>query len=113
MADMVSKADVGDTYEATVELAEFAESSVLFIDEAPHGWLLPRCSCFVHHGGAGTTHAALRAGVPSVMTPIFGDQFAAAETLDALDAGAAFELPLQDRQGGVGQFTGGVSGATI
>lgn len=96
LADMVSKADVGDTYEATVELAEFAESSVLFIDEAPHGWLLPRCSCFVHHGGAGTTHAALRAGVPSVMTPIFGDQFAAAETLDALDAGAAFELPLQE-----------------
>jgi UDP:flavonoid glycosyltransferase YjiC (YdhE family) len=28
----------------------------------------------VHHGGAGTTAAGLRAGVPSVIVPFFGDQ---------------------------------------
>jgi sterol 3beta-glucosyltransferase len=28
----------------------------------------------VHHGGAGTTAAGLRAGLPSVITPFFGDQ---------------------------------------
>ena len=43
--------------------------------EASHQWLFPRCSCVVHHGGLGTTQAALRAGVPSVITPVFGDQF--------------------------------------
>lgn len=26
----------------------------------PHGWLLPRCRGIVHHGGSGTTGAALR-----------------------------------------------------
>ena len=29
----------------------------------------------VHHGGAGTTAQGLRAGVPSVIVPMFGDQF--------------------------------------
>jgi vancomycin aglycone glucosyltransferase len=29
----------------------------------------------VHHGGAGTTAAAARAGVPQLITPMFGDQF--------------------------------------
>lgn len=40
----------------------------------PHGWLLPRASCVVHHGGAGTTAAALRAGVPQAIVWHLGDQ---------------------------------------
>lgn len=40
----------------------------------PHSWLFPRCAAVVHHGGAGTTAAGLRAGVPSVITPFFADQ---------------------------------------
>jgi UDP:flavonoid glycosyltransferase YjiC (YdhE family) len=44
------------------------------VDDLPHDWLFPRCAAVVHHGGAGTTAAALRAGVPSVVTPFFGDQ---------------------------------------
>lgn len=42
----------------------------------PHGWLLPRCALAVHHGGAGTTAAALRAGIPSVavLHSAVGDQ---------------------------------------
>jgi sterol 3beta-glucosyltransferase len=42
--------------------------------DAPHEWLFPRLSMVVHHGGAGTTAAALRAGVPSVVLPFFADQ---------------------------------------
>jgi UDP:flavonoid glycosyltransferase YjiC (YdhE family) len=41
---------------------------------APHDWLFPRLSIVVHHGGAGTTAAALRAGVPSVVVPFTADQ---------------------------------------
>ncbi len=37
--------------------------------------LLRRCAAIVHHGGAGTTHAALRAGIPQVIVPHLLDQF--------------------------------------
>jgi UDP:flavonoid glycosyltransferase YjiC (YdhE family) len=44
------------------------------IESAPHDWLFPRMAAVVHHGGAGTTAAGLRAGVPSVVVPFFADQ---------------------------------------
>jgi sterol 3beta-glucosyltransferase len=44
------------------------------VDFVPHGWLFPRASCVVHHGGAGTTAAAFRAGVPTVVVPHLLDQ---------------------------------------
>jgi len=44
------------------------------IDAVPHDWLFPRMAAIVHHGGAGTTAAALRAGVPSVVIPFMADQ---------------------------------------
>ena len=48
--------------------------SILGIKGAPHEWLFPRVSAVVHHGGAGTTAAGLRAGKPTVICPFFGDQ---------------------------------------
>jgi sterol 3beta-glucosyltransferase len=47
---------------------------IIAIDQAPHSWLFPRMAAVVHHGGAGTTAAGLRAGRPSVVVPFFGDQ---------------------------------------
>ncbi|NJO82669.1 MAG: glycosyltransferase family 1 protein [Blastochloris sp.] len=47
---------------------------VLALSYAPHSWLFPRVAAVVHHGGAGTTAAALRAGVPSVVVPVMADQ---------------------------------------
>lgn len=44
------------------------------IEAAPHGWLFPRVAAVVHHGGAGTTAEGLRAGRPTVVCPLFGDQ---------------------------------------
>jgi sterol 3beta-glucosyltransferase len=44
-------------------------------DWVPFDWLFPRVAAVVHHGGAGTTAAGLRAGVPSVVVPFFLDQF--------------------------------------
>ena len=49
-------------------------SNVYLSGPAPHTWLLPQMAATVHHGGAGTTAAALRAGVPSQVVPFFGDQ---------------------------------------
>ncbi len=48
--------------------------SIFMLDSIPHAWLFPRVAAVVHHGGAGTTAAGLRAGVPSVIVPFFGDQ---------------------------------------
>ncbi len=48
--------------------------TVFQIDNIPHSWLFPQMACIVHHGGAGTTAANFRAGVPSVIIPFFGDQ---------------------------------------
>ena len=48
--------------------------SVFMIDAVPHAWLFPRMAAVVHHGGAGTTSAGLRAGVPSIIVPFFADQ---------------------------------------
>lgn len=49
-------------------------SWAFMVDELPHDWLLPRMAGIVHHGGAGTTAAALRSGVPSLAVPFTADQ---------------------------------------
>lgn len=49
-------------------------ANVFMLDSAPHDWLFPRMKAVVHHGGAGSTMAGLRAGKPTVICPFFGDQ---------------------------------------
>lgn len=44
------------------------------LGDVPHAALFPQVRAVVHHGGAGTTHAGLRAGRPTVICPFFGDQ---------------------------------------
>jgi sterol 3beta-glucosyltransferase len=48
--------------------------SILAIKTVPHVWLLPRCSAIIHHGGAGTTAAGLRSGIPNLVVPFAADQ---------------------------------------
>jgi len=48
--------------------------TVYMLEEAPHSWLFPQMAAVVHHGGAGTTGAGLRAGVPSIIVPHSVDQ---------------------------------------
>ncbi|MEU3494262.1 glycosyltransferase [Kitasatospora cineracea] len=54
-------------------IAEEADG-VLSVGELPHALLLPRVAAVVHHAGAGTAAAALRAGIPSVPVPVLADQ---------------------------------------
>jgi sterol 3beta-glucosyltransferase len=61
--------------------------SLCVIDGAPHDRLFPLMDMAVHHGGAGTTAAALRAGIPSVLCPFMGDQPFWARRVSDLGAG--------------------------
>ena len=51
-----------------------SSNDLLYIESAPHDWLLPRCKMLIHHGGAGTVAAGLRAGIPQVVVPFMTDQ---------------------------------------
>ncbi len=55
--------------------ADRLAASVLPIGFVAHDWLFPRVSMAIHHGGAGTTAAVLKAGIPSIVVPFFADQF--------------------------------------
>jgi UDP:flavonoid glycosyltransferase YjiC (YdhE family) len=48
--------------------------NIYVLEAVPHDWLFPHIAAVVHHGGAGTTGAGLRAGAPTVICPFFGDQ---------------------------------------
>ncbi|KAG6592862.1 Sterol 3-beta-glucosyltransferase UGT80A2, partial [Cucurbita argyrosperma subsp. sororia] len=47
---------------------------VYLLDNCPHDWLFLKCKAVVHHGGAGTTAAGVRAACPTTVVPFFGDQ---------------------------------------
>jgi sterol 3beta-glucosyltransferase len=63
--------------------------TMLRVASVPHDWLFARVAAVVHHGGAGSTSAAVAAGVPSVAMPFLGDQFFWARQLHALGCGPA------------------------
>jgi vancomycin aglycone glucosyltransferase len=60
---------------------------VLTVDNVPHSLIFPRVAAAVHHGGAGTTTAAARAGVPQVVLPHILDQYYWAHRVEVLGLG--------------------------
>lgn len=85
-------------------------ASILMLKSAPHNWLFPRMAATVHHGGAGTTAAALRAGVPSLVVPFFGDQPFWGRRVAELGVGPApiprKRLTAEGLAAAIGQMTG-------
>jgi sterol 3beta-glucosyltransferase len=85
VVESVQKADVrcilskgwsdrlGDPSSAKAEIPLPPE--IFQIQAAPHDWLFSQIDAAAHHGGAGTTGASLRAGLPTIIKPFFGDQF--------------------------------------
>ncbi|CAA9399467.1 hypothetical protein AVDCRST_MAG82-122 [uncultured Rubrobacteraceae bacterium] len=67
--------------------ATLPDSITKIAGEVPYGWLFRRVAVAVHHGGAGTTAEALRAGVPSVVVPVVPDQAFWGWRVAALGAG--------------------------
>ncbi|KAF8758997.1 the biosynthesis of sterol glucoside [Rhizoctonia solani] len=59
------------------------------ISSVPHDWLFERIDAACHHGGAGTTGASLRAGIPTIIKPFFGDQFFWSDRVEALGIGSS------------------------
>jgi len=65
------------------------EPGILSIGEIPYDWLFSHVTCVLHHGGAGTSAIALRAGRPCITLPQYGDQHYWALRLEMLGASAA------------------------
>ena len=53
---------------------EEGNNNFYYLESIPYDWLFPQVAAVVHHGGAGTLAAALRAGVPSIVVPFVTDQ---------------------------------------
>jgi UDP:flavonoid glycosyltransferase YjiC (YdhE family) len=61
--------------------------TILSVQSVPHDWLFPKIRAVVHHGGAGTTAAGLRAGRPTIIKPFFADQFFWGERVEEMGLG--------------------------
>lgn len=79
------------------------------LEQAPHAALFPRMAAVVHHGGAGTTGAGLRAGKPSVICPFGVDQPFWGARVHALGAGPP---PIRQRRLSVESLADALHGAT-
>lgn len=64
---------------------------VFLIKSAPHDWLFARMDAAAHHGGSGTTGASLRAGIPTIVRPFFGDQFFFGARVEDLGVGVCLK----------------------
>ncbi|KAK4053271.1 hypothetical protein OIO90_004045 [Microbotryomycetes sp. JL221] len=65
--------------------------SIFSVASVAHDLLFPLIDAACHHGGAGTTGASLRAGLPTLIHPFFGDQFFWATRVTKLGAGVRID----------------------
>lgn len=77
---------------AGLELMDDSEDCFI-VGEVNQQALFPRVATVVHHGGAGTTTVAARAGAPQVIVPQIGDQPYWASRVWDLNIGSAHEGP--------------------
>ncbi len=78
------------------ELDVGSDDRLFVIDEVDHQSLLPQCAAAVHHGGAGTTHASLAAGTPTLICSVFADQPFWGAQCKRLGVGATFPFARLD-----------------
>ncbi|PUZ69385.1 hypothetical protein GQ55_2G103500 [Panicum hallii var. hallii] len=76
---------------------EESKDFVYVLDNVPHDWLFLQCKAVVHHGGAGTTAAGLKAACPTTIIPFFGDQFFWGSMVHARGLGAP-PVPVEQLQ---------------
>lgn len=91
LLDVLSRACSRVGVQAVAQLGDLRgrlRHNVVCIGEEPHDELFRQVSATIHHGGAGTTAAAVRAGTPSVVVPHFADQFWWGQRLHGLGVAA-------------------------
>ena len=76
-------------------LDSVSNDRIMVVDDVDHRLLFPRMKAVVHHGGAGTTHTAVAAGVPSLVVPYYADQPFWGRRVHETGVGAA-PLPRRD-----------------
>lgn len=74
IADAVTRAGVRAVVQAGWAQLSGTGDQILAVGDLPHDWLFPQVGAVVQHGGAGTTAAGLRAGMPAVAVPVLADQ---------------------------------------
>lgn len=77
---------------ALADCAALAGDDIAVAGYAPHSLLFPRAAAVIQHGGIGTTAQALRAGVPQLVCPFFGDQFDNGQRLKRLGVARVLRL---------------------
>jgi len=85
----------------------------LAVGDVSHELLFPRVAVVVHHGGAGTTAAAARAGIPQVITPMYGDQFYWAGRVEQMGIGVTTSLPSMTEESLAGALRAALSSAVV
>lgn len=89
ITDAVRAAGVRAVVQSGDADAHLRGDDILALGPAPHAWLFPRTAAVVHHCGAGTTAAGVRAGTPTVPVPVMVDQPFWAQRLHALGVATA------------------------
>lgn len=74
LADAMRRAKVRGIIQAGWSGLHAENDDLITVSEVPHAWLFPRTAAVIHHAGAGTTAAGLRAGTPAVPVPVQLDQ---------------------------------------
>ncbi|KAK3419850.1 hypothetical protein EUGRSUZ_G00612 [Eucalyptus grandis] len=85
----VGLSSIGRQESSSFSQRQFGEDGIIlfngrvfcFTGSIPYLWLFPKCAVAVHHGGSGSTAAALKAGIPQVICPFLLDQFYWAERM--------------------------------
>jgi UDP:flavonoid glycosyltransferase YjiC (YdhE family) len=95
VADAVQRAGVRAVVQSGWAELRAGGSDLMLVGDLPHDWLFPRTAAVVHHAGAGTTGAGLRAGVPAVPVPVLVDQPFWADRLHRLGVAPA-PLPMHE-----------------
>ena len=75
-----------------------SDDTVRVVGQVDHRTVLPACRAVVHHGGAGTTSATVRAGKPAVVCSVGSDQPFWGAQLERLGVGTAMPLSKLDAQ---------------
>lgn len=83
---------------AADEIAAGSGGRILRAGFVPYSALFPRCAAAVHHGGIGTVHACLAAGIPQLVVPFANDEFDNAARISRLGCGSGLRATkLSDR----------------